>query len=59
MQQVLETLSQFGKVMGEAGPRQMLTSSFWQYQPAYGDVFWGTYHPPLTYDLLPPPGLCP
>ena len=58
MQEVQETISQFGKVMGEAGPRQMLTSSFWQYHLAYGDVFWGTY-PPLTYDLLPPPGLCP
>ena len=49
-----------GKVMGEAGPRHMLTSGLWQYHPpAYGDVFWGTYHhPPLTYELLPPPGLC-
>ena len=61
MQELQETISQLGKVMGEAGPRQMLTSSFWQYHPAYGDVyrgFWGTY-PLLTYDLLPPPGLCP
>ena len=51
-----------GKVMGEAGPRHMLTSGLWQYHPpAYSDVFWGTYHhhPPLTYELLlPPPGLC-
>ena len=57
MQEVQQTISQLGKVMGEAGPRQMLTSSFWQYQPAYGDVFWGTYHPPQA--ILPPPGLCP
>ena len=57
MQELQETISQLGKVMGEAGPRQMLTSSFWQYHPAYGDVgFWGTL-PPLTYDLPPPPGL--
>ena len=62
MQELQETISQFGKVMGEAGPRHMLTSGLWQYHPpAYSDVFWGTYHhhPPLTYELLlPPPGLC-
>ena len=56
MQQVLETLSQFGKVMGEAGPRQMSPSSIWQYPPAYSDVYLGTI-PPLTYDLHRPPGL--
>ena len=60
MEKLQETISQLGKVMGEVGPRHMLTSGLWQYHPpAYGDVFWGTYHPPLTYDLLPPPGLCP